>query len=45
MGERIHEYVAEAQKIRNNINKELTKHKLETESDLTNIRSDISNVR
>lgn len=43
--ERIHEHVAESKKIRNNINKELTKHKLETESDLKNIRSDISNVR
>jgi len=45
VGERIHEYVAKTKKIRNNINKELTKHKLETESDLTNYRLDISNVR
>jgi len=45
VGERIHEYVAEAKTIHNNIKKELTKHKLEAESDLTNIRSGIYNVR
>jgi len=45
VGERIYEYVAEAKKIHNNIKKELTKHKLEAESDLTNIRSGIYNIR
>jgi hypothetical protein len=43
--ERIKEFVVDAKKVKNNINKELTKHKLETESGLTNIRSELSNVR
>ena len=44
MDERIHEYVAEAKKVHNNINKEFKK-KLETENDLTSIRSELSNIR
>jgi hypothetical protein len=36
------EYVAEDKRVHNNINKELTKQKLETESNLSNIRSELS---
>jgi hypothetical protein len=43
--ERLHEYVAEAKKVHNNIYKKLKNYKLETESDLANIRSELSNVR
>jgi len=43
--ERLHEYVAEAKKVHNNIYRKLKNHKLETESDLANIRSELSNVR
>lgn len=45
VGEMIHEYVAETKKVHNDINNELKKHKLETESVLTNIRPELSNVR
>jgi len=41
----IHKYVAEAKKVHNDINKELKKQELGTENDLTNIRSELSNVR
>jgi len=43
--ERLHEYVAETKKVHNNIHKKLKNHKLEIESDLANIRSELSNVR
>jgi hypothetical protein len=39
--ENIKESVADAKKVKNNINKELEKHKLETESGLNNIRSEL----
>lgn len=37
--------MAEDKSVQNNINKELTKQKLETECNLSNIRSELSNVR
>ena len=42
---RINGYMAEDKSVQNNINKELTKQKLETECNLSNIRSELSNVR
>jgi len=37
--------MTEDKRVQNNINKELTKQKLETESNRINIRSELSNVR
>jgi hypothetical protein len=45
VGERIKEYMVEDKRVQNDKNKELTKQKLETESYLSNIRSELSNVR
>ena len=45
VAERINGYMAEDKSVQNNINKELTKQKLETECNLSNIRSELSNVR
>ena len=43
--ERIKEYMAEDKRVQNNINKEWTKQKLETENNRSNIRSELPNVR
>jgi hypothetical protein len=37
--------MAEDKRVQNNRNKELTKQKIETECNLSNIRSELSNVR
>lgn len=42
---RMNGYMTEDKSVQNNINKELTKQKLETECNLSNIRSKLSNVR
>lgn len=45
VGGRINEYTAEDKNVQNYKNKELTKQKLKTESNLSNIRFELSNVR